>query len=127
MSQRIQSYRLNGVNTVNGFGLPFTGVNYNVTLAANTPQTFTIPSFLPEGGGLTYASPTYFVVFGVGHSGADVYAAYNDTAVLPTGSITLSTSGAISDGEGKFVFAGDSISLIASNAINVSMKFYFKG
>ena len=123
----IAAYRINGTNTINDFGLTFTGINYNVLLAPTTQQTLTLPSYIPEGGGLTYKVPTYFILFGIGNNGADVYAAYNEAAVMPTGSFSLSTSQPIYSGNGRFCFAGDTISVIANFATNVSLSFYFKG
>ncbi len=126
MSNLIAPYQTNSVSCYNDSGLTFTGVNYNVILSANTEQHFTIPDFIPPGSGLTYKVPTYYVIFKVGKSTGDVFAAYNNTAAVATGSIALSSSFLVTDKDMRFCFSGNTLSLISTATCTVSMSFYFK-
>lgn len=126
MSNNLIAFRQNALNTINDFGMNFTGVNYNIQLASSTEKNIVLPEFLPEGGGLTYTKPSYFVLIGIGSSTADVFGAINNTAELPTTSFALSESQMLRDGMGRFVFAGDTLSFISNGAILLSLSLYFK-
>ena len=125
MSRGLASYNIPVNNSVNGFGLTFTGINYNVKLAANTEQNFTIPSGIAEGGGVNYKNTGYIAIFYVETPGV-LGVGYNSTAVLPTGTVGLSSTTMVSDKDAYFVFAGDVISLIADAELNVGIRFYLK-
>lgn len=125
MATQLASYNIPVTNAVNGFGLTFTGINYNVKLAATTEQHFTVPQYVSEGGGVGYRNTGYIAVFYVEQGGV-LGASVNNTAALPTGTVAESTTTMISDKDAYFVFAGDVISLIADAELNVGIRFYFK-
>lgn len=103
MSQILQMVRdINGYPT---YGLPICQDFWGGFLAANAEQHFTIPS--------NYKVWEIHFAFGPGSS---VWVAYNQTAVLPTG--TLGPVNCELNPASRLVYAGNLISLITSDATN---------
>lgn len=90
------------VNGLNGFGLEFSDDNQKVTLAVGVEQHFTVPS--------NFAF--WLAVFSF-EPGSTVWVANNDTAAVPSGSFS-STSSQLNPSARK-VRGGDILSFITNN------------
>ncbi len=108
---------------VNGWGLPFCGQVYTVTLGAGSEQTVTVPSNLPLGvPGSLYNK---FIVVITCEQAKKVYVAVNATAAVPAGgTFAASTSELLPVQSAKFVKAADVLHFVCAAAADVSVAFY---
>lgn len=90
------------INGYNGFGLPFSNVNYQFTVSQATPTTLTIP--------IDYTNCLAIFSYGVG---TNVWVANNVTATLPTG--TVSATPCQQNPTARWVKSGDVLSFNTSN------------
>ena len=124
----------------NGFGLSPCQDVYTVKLAANTEATVTVPGGLPMGALGAIGAPIPFPttpgntaqgrnkVIAIFHYGletpADIWVAYNATAVVPAGSSLAKASSELFPLAWE-VFAGDVIHVISATAgAEMSVSFY---
>lgn len=87
----------------------FSDMKYSMLLAANTAQSFTVPSTYSEWAIVFSPAP-----------GSSVWISNNATAAIPTGTVAASTCEL--NPQVRMVRGGDVLSFITSNA-NVEMGF----
>ncbi|KTD29666.1 hypothetical protein [Legionella maceachernii] len=113
----------------NGFGLQFSDQKFNVTLAANTAQTVTVPSSGSIGAPLNQINKFLAIVdvFNATSEG-QVWCANNDTAAVPVGgTFAATTSDMIVQNKdyARQVNAGDVLSFISAEAdTDICVMFY---
>ncbi len=108
---------------VNGWGLPFCGQSYTVTLGAGSEQSLTVPSTLPLGVPGSIANK--FVAVITCEQAKKVYVAVNGTAAVPAGgTFAASTSALLPVQSARFVKAADVLHFVCAAAADVSVEFY---
>lgn len=109
------STKLSMLRDINGFctfGLTPADDKQNAILAATTAQTFTVPATITNAAAIFYFAP-----------GSSVWVAHNDTATLPSSSVSTANS------EGNptvwKVKGGDTISMVTNDTTaEVGVKYY---
>jgi hypothetical protein len=123
-TQNITQYNIDRQTCgVNGWGLPFCGQVYSVTLAANTEETVTVPANLPLGvPGSLYNK---FIVVITCEQAKKVYVASNATAAVPAGgTFAASTSELLPVQSARFVKSADVLHFISGAIADVTVAFY---
>lgn len=110
------------IKGINGFGLPFCDTVYTATLAANTAATITVPGAAAIGATGTTTNK-YIAVFSYGSGGYPVWVSANGTAAEPAGATFVLSNSELRP-DGKYVYAGQILSIICDAAIDVSVAFY---
>lgn len=95
------------INGYNGFGLQFTGYDWQGLLSQGIPQSITIPSS-------PFADAPNLLLIFYFQPGASVWVCRNGTPTFPTGAVTLCTSEG--NPTGRQVYGGDTISFITNDA-----------
>lgn len=91
------------VNGYNGFGVPFSDVNYQMKIIGGVNQSITVPSNFAKWIAIFQYQP-----------GSSVWVANNDTAEVPAGSVTATNSQFAPPA--RAVNAGDVIDITSSDA-----------
>lgn len=119
-SKFVMTRDLNGFNC---FGLKFSDLKYNVTLAQNTDTTFIVPSSMSMGGEGFSSKPLWAIVFSYS-PGSNVYVALNNTASSPVGNTFVLTDSDHNPSV-REVFGGDVIHCFSSDtSAQVTMLLY---
>ncbi|MEO6077579.1 MAG: hypothetical protein ABIP54_02220 [Candidatus Andersenbacteria bacterium] len=111
------------IQGINGFGLPFTNTTYSATLTANTPQSITVPGGAAAGAaGATYNK---FIMIITPEVPNDTWVAVGATAAIPAGAtFAVNASSLIAYEMGRYVRAGDVVSLLSVTGGGVGVQFY---
>lgn len=100
------------INGYNGFGLLFSNRNFIGIVEEDTPQSITVPT-----------DYEYCIAIFSYESGTSVYVANNDTAEIPTGSFSSTTSQ--QNPAARLVKSGDVLSITTSSTTaEVGVYFY---
>lgn len=96
------------------FGLAFAESQWDTTLAADTAQSVTVPSFGPVGASVG-ASNKFLAIIKV-QSGKTVFVSNSGTADIPGGSFAATDSEIVGEKLGRYVKAGETLSFITHDA-----------
>jgi hypothetical protein len=108
----------------NGFGLPFCGNVFSVTLAANTEATVAVPLTSVMGNITATVKNKFMAIF---TCDGTVFACINATAAKPVGATLASVTSAMVPANcpwGRVVQAGDVIHVISGGTPNLTIEFY---
>lgn len=95
------------INGYNGFGLQFTGMEWQGLLSQGIAQSITIPAS-------PFADAANLLLIFYFQPGASVWVSRNNTATYPTGTVSLCNSEG--NPTARQVYAGDTISFITNDA-----------
>lgn len=111
------------INGFNGFGLPFSNINYSVTLTASTDTTLTIPENTDFGGNQPYGSNKWLAIFEY-DPGTSTWIANGATASNPAGSTFAATTSQLNPAA-RIVTGGDILHFYSTGTgVNVSVELY---
>ena len=112
------------IQGVNGFGRkpPAIGFTYNITIAAATVETLTVPSTSAMGNINSSNTPAFLAIFG--YAGAvEFWVAINQTAAVPAGATFASGTSELNPGAYELK-AGDVIQVVSAAGGDMSVSFY---
>lgn len=120
------TYQKNTNTQMNDWGLRICNLNRTTTLAQNVAQSITVPNTGdPMGASTSRTNHFYYAVFHI-PTGAVVSVSNTGTAVVPTGSVVATESEVITNGMGRHVTGGTTLSFITGDAAGavVSVAFF---
>jgi hypothetical protein len=121
---KVTQYNINNyVKGINGFGLEPCSQIYSATLAADTPETVTVPSIAALGCLNSTLGSLYVAIFSY-EPATTFYVAFNATAAVPAGGTFAATTSELNP-KARIVKGGDVISVVAPEAASsLSISFY---
>lgn len=126
MALRTTTFNQNikGIGCIDDFGLAFAESEWSTTLAADTAQPVTAPSFGPVGASVG-ANNKFAALIKI-QSGKTVFVSNSATATLPGGSFAATTCEPLTEKTCRYVTAGSTLSFIThdSGGAYVWVGFY---
>ena len=107
----------------NGFGLPLSDTNYEVTLVASTDTSLAIPETFNIGSSSSTKNAKLIAII-TSDSGSSVWVANNATAVIPSSGSFAATTSCLNPAAIE-VKGGDTLHFISSGTPNVSVRLYW--
>lgn len=111
------------IQGINGFGNYFCDTVYNVTLAANTEATVTVPGIAAMGNPTETNNNKFVAVMNYKGDAKPTFVTLNATAAVPAGSSFAAATSSI-EPPGRVVKAGDVIHMVSAGTPSVSVEFY---